>query len=317
MGKNEQITLSDIYHAIRTCQAARGDVQAYGIANAFVREMRANKNCLVLFQKKFQSGGESKSFVMMKSKTGQKLFPLFTDMTKILPVKAELDKRGDMEIGVMNLRGLLKTLDAHRTCDGIIVNPYMQNFNAPLSFFTDMLRRDLRSHVTLIEADLTALYTNAVMCPADETISGTGVVDAVIQKTGGDVFKKAIQDERGEEMLGTADVIVVEGQGELLPKYVFFTGLPAYTKEMSVETIYECYLNCLNAAKELKCKSIAFPCSVDAMKGIPKEMLIGASTHAVTTWLAKNPDFPIDVYFCCTNAEDKADYQKFFDALRK
>ena len=54
--KNDKIVLSEIFHAIKTCQAGKGDVEAFGIANAFIRAIKADKNCLVLFQDKEQDG---------------------------------------------------------------------------------------------------------------------------------------------------------------------------------------------------------------------------------------------------------------------
>ncbi|MBQ7797338.1 MAG: macro domain-containing protein [Lachnospiraceae bacterium] len=317
MEKNEKIILSDIFNAIKTCQAARGDVEAVGIANAFVREMKADKNCLVLFQNKIQNGKMDKAFVMMKDKSGRTVFPMFTDITKILPIKQTLEKQGQVEIGVMNLKMIITMLAAKQMCQGIIVNPFMQNFNAPLSFFTNTLYKEEASHVILIEADLAALHTDAIVCPTDGIISGTGSVDAMVQQTGGDVFKEAVRAEVQNESLDVADVIAVQSHGELHSRYVLFTNVPEYSEQMKVESIFECYLNCMNAAKELKCTSIAFPCTSAAMKGMPMEAVIGASTKAVTTWLAANQDVKIDVYFCCEKKEEKEMYQKFFDGIKK
>ena len=313
--KNETINLSEIFHAIKTYQAARGDVEAFGIANAFVRAMKEEKHCLVLFQKKIQNGKMTQAFVMMKDQAGRTMFPMFTDMTKILPVKEAFDKSGNVEIGVLNLRQILTMLGTNKMCQEIIVNPMMQNFHAPLRFFTDMLHRKMVSHITMIEADLTALHTDAIVCPTDETVSGTAFADEVVQSAGGTVFREAIQAELQGEKLDTADVIAVQGHGELQTKYVLFTNMPAYSASLKIEDVFECYLNCMNAAKELKCTSIVFPCTSKAMKGMPMEAVIGASTKAVTTWLAQNQDTVIDVYFCCDTKEEKELYQQFFNGI--
>ena len=149
--------------------------------------------------------------------------------------------------------------------------------------------------MTLIEADFPALHTDATVCPTNETVSGLADADHVIQQAGGDEFKAAIQSELQGEPLNVADVIAVQGRGDLRSKYVLFTNVPEYSESMNVDEMFECYLNCMNAAKDLKCTSIAFPCTSAAMKGMPMEAVVGASTQAVTTWLAANPDVKIDV----------------------
>ena len=319
--KNEKITLSEIFHAIKTYQAARGPVEGFAIVNAFARAMKEDKNCLVLFQNKMQNGKMEKAFVMMKDKAGHTVFPLFTDVSKVLPVKQGLEKQeqgkpGQVEIGVMNLKMMITMLGAKQMCHGIIVNPFMQNFNAPLKFFTDMLDKEPMSHITLIEADLEALHADAIVCPTDAAISGALAVDQKIQEIGGDVFKKAIKEEVVNEMLEVAEVAAIQSKGDLHSQYVLFTNVPTFTWEMKLDDIFECYFNCLNAAKDLKITSVAFPCTSDAMKGMPIEAIIGASTKAVSAWLTSNPDVKMDIYFCCQTKEEKEMYQTFFNNIK-
>ena len=315
--KNDKVILSDIFNAIKTCQAARGEVEANGIANAFARAAQEDKHCLVLFRNVMQNGKAEKAFVMMRDKNGQAMFPLFTDMTKILPVKEQVEKQEPVEIGVMNLKMLIMMLAAKQMCAGIIVNPFMQNFNAPIGFFAGAISREPISRVTLIEADLTALHTGAIVCPTDETISGEGYLDSQVQQAGAEIFKDAIKNAVQNEKMETADVVAVQGKGELHAGYVLFTKIPEYSEKVELKQILESYLNCMNAAKELGCTSIAFPCTSKAMKGLPIEGVIGASTQAVTAWLANHADYKMDVYFCCETKEEKALYQKFFDGIQK
>lgn len=318
MEKSENIILADIFNAIKTYQAAKGDVEAYGIINAFVRSMKENKNCLVLFKNEMQNGKRKRAFVMMRDKAGHTIFPLFTDMTKILFVQKTMEKQGNqVEIGVMGLKEILLMLGSQKMCERIIVNPFMQNFNAPLSFFTDMMRRNLTSHITLIHANIMDLHTDAVVCPTDAEISGKMELESEIREAGGEGYETVIQNALQGEKMDIADVTVVQGVGNIHSKYVLFANVPDYSEATDTKEIFEIYLNCMNAAKELKCTSIAFPCTSAAMKGLPMEAVIGASATAVTAWLGKNQDTKIDVYFCCAEEEEKAMYQKFFDNLKK
>lgn len=318
MNKNENVILSDIYNAIRTQQAGKGDVELNGVINAFARSMQEGKQCLILFRTEMRNGTERRAFAMMGDKAGHTLFPLFTDMTKILPVQMAMEKQGNkMEIGVMGLKELLLMLTSQKMCDGIIVNPFMQNFNAKLDFFANILRVKPISHITLIQAESANLHTDAIVCPTDAVISGAMALDSAMKQAGGEGYDAVIQNALQGEKMDTADVTVVQGHDKIHAKYVLFVNVPEHSAQTSTKELLDSYLNCMNAAKELKCKSITFPCTSAAMKGLPMEAVVGASTTAVTAWLAKNQDYTIDVYFCCEKEEETAMYRKFFDGISK
>lgn len=316
--KTENVILSDIFNAIRTCQAGKGGVEPDGIINAFARSIKEGKQCLVLFRSETRNGKEKREFAMMGDKAGHTLFPLFTDMTKILPVQMAMEKQGNrMEIGVMGLKELLLMLTSQKMCSGIIVNPFMQNFNASLDFFADILRRKPVSHITLIQAETANLHTDAIVCPTDASISGKLAMDSAIRQAGGEGYDGLIRQALQGEAMETADVTVVQGRDQIHGKYVMFVNVPEHSVQTNTKDLLDSYLNCMNAAKELSCKSIIFPCTSAAMKGLPMEAVIGASTTAVTAWMAKHQDYAIDVYFCCETEEEKAMYRKFFDSLNK
>lgn len=318
MNKNENVILSDIYNAIRTHQAGKGEVELNGVINAFARAVQEGKQCLILFKNEMRNGTERRAFAMMGDKAGHTLFPLFTDMTKILPVQMAMEKQGNkMEIGVMGLKELLLMLTSQKMCDGIIVNPFMQNFNAKLEFFANILRVRPISHITMLQTESVNVHTDAIVCPTDAVISGKMALDAAIRQAGGEGYEEVIsQALQGEEM-EPADLTVVQGRDKIHAKYVVFVNVPEHSAQTSTKDLLDSYLNCMNAAKELNCKSIAFPCTSAAMKGLPMEAVVGASTTAVTAWMANNQDYPIDVYFCCEKEEEKAMYLKFFEGLNK
>lgn len=318
MNKAENIILSDIFNAIKTFQAGKGEVELFAVTNAFAHAMQENKQCLVLFRTQEQDGQEKRAFAMMGDKAGHVIFPLFTDMTKILPLQQALEKQGSrIDIGVMSLKELLMILRDKKMCDGIIVNPFMQNFNATLSFFTNLLDVKPLSHITLIESDTVNLHTDAIVCPTDAEISGKMALDSAICQAGGEGYDGVIRQALQGEAMDIADVTVVQGHDQIHGKYVLFVNVPDPSMQKNTKDILDSYLNCMNAAKELKCKSITFPCTSAAMKGLPLEAVIGASTTAVTAWMAKNQDYAIDVYFCCETETEKALYRKFFDSLNK
>ena len=318
MNKTENVILSDIYNAIRTQQAGKGEVELHGVINAFARAMQEGKQCLILFRSEMRNGKERREFAMMGDKAGHKLFPLFTDMTKILPIQMGMEKQGNkMEIGVMGLKELLLMLTSQKMCDGIIVNPFMQNFNAKLEFFSNILRVSPISHITLIQAENANLHTDAIVCPTDASISGKMALDSAIRQAGGEGYETVIEQALQGEAMDVADVTVVQGRDQIHAKNVLFVNVPEHSAQTNTKDLLDSYLNCMNAAKELNCKSITFPCTSAAMKGLPMEAVIGASTTAVTAWMSKNRDYVIDVYFCCEKEAEMAGYHKFFESLQK
>lgn len=308
-----EVGLPEIYNAIKTYQAGFGEVEVYGILNAFIRSVQAGVNCMVLTQTREHNGQKFRAFVMMKDRAGRDVFPIFTDFSQMTPFKQAVEKQGKVEVGVMPLKYVLEFLIAKDLCKSIVVNPMTQKFIAPISFYKDVLSRPLTSHITMLHADITSLYTDVIVCPTDERFSGTDGVDAAVQKAGGPEFQVLMQDDEIE----IADVVAVKSAGNLHSKMVFFTRGPVFAEDMKYEDLYECYFNCMNAVKDLKGTSIAFPCISAGGNGVPMEIVVEASTRAVTTWLSANADYKIDVYFCCKKSEDKEMYQKFFDGVNK
>ena len=316
-GKKEEIILGDIFQAIKTYQAGKGGVEANGVANAFARSIREEKQCLVLIRKKKVNGKEEQAFVLMRDKNGKKMLPLFTDMTRLQPVKEGMEKQGPVEIAVMNLKPLLSLVAEGKICHNIIVNPFKENFLVPVSFVSEVLRNEPMSHISAIVADPLELYADALVCPTDENISEVTELNYKLQVAGGDIFKLAVDAEVLDGELEVADVAAILGCGELHAKHVLYTNIPQFSWDMSKDDIFEAYKNCMIAAKALGCTSVVFPCTGAAMRGMPQEIVVGASTKAVAEWLTNNKDVVIDVYFCCSTAEEKEMYLKFFTGMRK
>lgn len=316
--KLENIELTDIFRAIKTYQAGKGKEkgEVQGIVNAFARGIKEEKNCLILIRQKENHGKKENHFVMMKDKNGKQMFPIFTDMKKLLPVKQGMDKQGQVEIAAMSLKVLFSTLDENKMCQNVIVNPFAENFIAPLSFFKEVMKVEASSRITVIEADYMDVHADAIVCPTDTYLTGFSELEQVIFKTGGENFEIEMRKKWDEQTLEPGDVAAVESNEALHSKYIFFSYLPEFSWELELNQVLEFYFNCMSAAKQMECSSIVFPCTSGGMKGMPMEVVIGASTKAVTKWLSLNPDVVMDVYFCCDNSEDVEKYKKFFESKK-
>lgn len=302
MGK----ALTKIKNAICTYNSAEGITEVHEIMNAFWHAMQEKEKVYVLTKTIAQKYNE---YVILDDGEGHAVFPLFTDIQELLPVKAAIEKDIRLNACIMDLDYVLRFLVEGELCDGIVINPASLNFNMPNPFYEDILDFQPASHITLIHADITDLYTDAIVSPTDEFLSGTGDVDAAIQQAGGAELKEEIREER----LGIADVIGTESCGCLHSRLVFFTRPPVYTENMNYRALYDCYYNCMNVAQQAECTSIAFPCIGVGKNGIPMDAVIRISTNAVIDWLSEHEDYVIDVYFCCSRAEDKEKYQNYFD----
>ena len=313
----EGMNLSEIFYAIKTYQAGKEKKEAYGIANAFMHAIKADKSCLVLFQIKEHNGKKEKFFVMMKDKNGDPMFPFFTDREKALAVKQGMDKNGQVEIGTLKLKELFLMFRDQKMCKSAIVNPFQQNFHAQVPFYINLLDKEPVSHITLIEANYMDIHADAIVCPTDQIISGSSELEQMIFSAAGEEFETTLREKWGDQTLNAADVVAVESNAALHSKYIFFTGLPEFSWELEPEVVFEFYANAMNGAKAMECSSIAFPCTSGFMKGMPAEVVIGASTKAVTRWLANNPDVAIEVYFCCDSSSEVATYQTYFEGIKK
>ena len=309
----ENVELTDIFRAIKTYQAGKKKGEVQGIVNAFARGIKEEKNCLILVRQKMQNGKKEDHFVMMKDSKGNPMFPIFTDMKKILTVKQGMEKQEPVEIAAMNLKVLFSILIERKMCQNVIINPFAENFIAPLHFFGEVMKEEPSSRITVIEANYMDVHADAIVCPTDAYITGFSDLEQAVFKTGGEIFETELRKKWDEQTLDPGDVAAVESNEALHSKYILFSYLPDFSWELELNEILTFYFNSMSAAKQMECNSIVFPCTSEAMKGMPFEVVIGASTKAVTQWLSLNPDVAMDVYFCCDTSEEVETYKKFFE----
>lgn len=324
--------MTEVFNAIATYYADEGEVELYGILNAFARAIEKETQVFVLARSK-RTADDDHSFLMMRDEAGHVVFPLFTSMQELFPLKNAAEANMDIRTStlMMDLEYLLKLLVQDGTCEGIIVNPDSQGFNIPIAFYEDVLQHKPISHITLMNADITDLYTDVIVSSSDEHLSGEGGVDAAILQAGGEVLQGAVQGEQ----LGVSDVLGFKAVGDLHSKYVFFTrppayaphrsfimtfkegmpssGSPIYSESQFEQELYNCYYHCMNVAQQAECTSIAFPCIGAGRNGTPIETVVILSTCAVLDWMHEHSDYAIDVYFCCSKPEYKVLYQRYFD----
>jgi O-acetyl-ADP-ribose deacetylase (regulator of RNase III) len=123
--------------------------------------------------------------------------------------------------------------------------------------------------------DITEEVVDAIVNAANSSLMGGGGVDGAIHRKGGIKILeecKEIRRTKYPEGLPTGEAVATTG-GNLRAKYVIHTVGPiwhggGYGEE---ELLSKCYINSINLAQELKCKSIAFPAISTGIYGYPKE----------------------------------------------
>ncbi len=117
------------------------------------------------------------------------------------------------------------------------------------------------SRLVLVQGDITAADTEAIVNAANSSLMGGGGVDGAIHRAGGPAILeacKAIVSRQGR--CPTGEAVVTTG-GDLTAKYVIHTVGPVWSggKRGERELLAKAYRNSLVAARREKVRSVAFP----------------------------------------------------------
>lgn len=137
----------------------------------------------------------------------------------------------------------------------------------------------------IIRQDITKIECDAVVNPSNRHLSPGGGADAAIHEAAGAQLLEACKALGGCEA-GKAKIT----PGFNLPcKYVIHTAGPNWhTFKKPESVLISCYEECLKAAVEAKCESVAFPLISSGSYGFPKDKAIKIATRVISDFLFEN-----------------------------
>lgn len=152
------------------------------------------------------------------------------------------------------------------------------------------------STLDIRQIGITELDTDCIVNAANSRLAeGSGVCGAIFAQAGRKKLAEACS-KIGECPAGGA---VITPGFDLKAKYIIHTVGPVWHggKEGEPETLYSCYQESLDRAKENGCKSIGFPLISAGIFGYPKDKAWGVAIKSCNDWMKAHADYDIDIVF--------------------
>lgn len=175
---------------------------------------------------------------------------------------------------------------------------------------------DYRGGIALWQGDITCLNSDAIVNACNSKLLGCfqplhNCIDNCIHSFAGIQVRLDCQKimQGGDEPNGQ---VKVTGAYNLPSKYIFHTVGPIVAKKVTAQNesdLQSCYISCLEKAKEMNLKSIAFCCLSTGVFGYPKYEACALAVRTVKAWLVQS-SYNIKIIFNIFTDEDKKFYER-------
>ncbi len=139
-------------------------------------------------------------------------------------------------------------------------------------------------HIEIVQGDITAQDTDAIVNAANRSLLGGGGVDGAIHRAGGPKILeecKRLRAERFPDGLPTGQAVATGG-GRLRARWVIHTVGPVYGRSADpAAELSSCHREALRVADELGARSLAFPAISTGAYGYPLEEAARVAIAAV------------------------------------
>jgi O-acetyl-ADP-ribose deacetylase (regulator of RNase III) len=173
-----------------------------------------------------------------------------------------------------------------------------------------------RAKVSIVQGDITAQTTDAIVNAANSGLMGGGGVDGAIHRAGGPPILeecKAIVAREGR--LPTGKAVMTTG-GNLKARYVIHTVGPVWHggSRSEAELLRSAYYECLKLATESRLASISFPSISTGAYGYPVNEAAKIAVSAVVAFLKEQETTLRNVVFVLFDSRTRQSYYSILQA---
>ena len=162
-------------------------------------------------------------------------------------------------------------------------------------------------NIQILLADITTLPCDAIVNAANRSLLGGGGVDGAIHRAAGPGLLEECRTLHG---CRTGEAKITKGY-RLPAKFVIHTVGPIYSgAPEDTVLLADCYRNSLDLARENGVHTIAFPAISTGVYEYPVREATKVAVDTVEKWLADNPDYPMEVTFCCFDERTRKVYEE-------
>lgn len=170
-----------------------------------------------------------------------------------------------------------------------------------------------RTHLTLLQGDITEQRVDAIVNAANSSLLGGGGVDGAIHRKGGKAILEECRALRGsdyESGLPTGQAVATTA-GQLPARWVIHTVGPVYsTSEDRSALLASCFTESMRVAHELGAESMAFPAISTGVYHWPLDDAARIAARAIRTAEAQVPQTRLVLF----DETALAAFQEAFDA---
>lgn len=301
-----------IKDAIDKARKSEDEKDIQTVMSAVLQMMHEDGSLLVPVVINKDDDGPSFSFRVLENKDGVRYLPAFTDFYEV--------ERG-RKIGVlpMGVRDIVREFLGLDDIDDLIINPWGDNFSITKTGAKNL--KEAEDHICMDQRgiifdpnDITGLDCEVIVNSADPLFADGGGVDHDIYEAAGQELMPLLDNL---ESVKLAEVKVTPSFN-MPSRYIYHTVGPVFSgEEEDKDKLADCYMNCLDEAKKMDVRSIAFPAISTGESGFPPKPAASVAILTATEWLNKNSDYGMRIIFSLPDKVMLETYKGFIEYCKQ